>query len=70
VAQIKNMKKYLRKIRHMRYVNLYLADIRWEIINTVVASSHTGFHNAIDEHLQNLGLLLRKYERRRRLLKF
>lgn len=54
----------------MRYVNRYLEDIRWEIINTVIVSSETGFHNGIDKHLENLGMLVRKYERRRRLLKF
>jgi hypothetical protein len=64
------MKDYLRKRKHLRYVNRYLEDIRWEIINTVLVSSETGFHNGIDKHLENLGMLVRKYERRRRLLKF
>jgi|DEB0MinimDraft_4_1074332.scaffolds.fasta_scaffold05304_12 hypothetical protein len=64
-----NMKNYLRKLRHKRYVNAYLNDVRWEIINTVVSSSHTGFNEATDTHLENLGFLVRKYERRRRWLK-
>jgi hypothetical protein len=64
------IKAYLRKKRHLRYTNKYLADIRWEIINTVVLSSATGFHNGTDKHLDSLGCLVRKYERRIRLLKF
>lgn len=54
----------------MRFINRYLADLRWEIINTVIASAHTGFTGLTDKHLENLGLLIRKYERRRRWLKF
>ena len=54
----------------MRFINRYLADLRWEIINTVIASEDTGFTGLTDKHLENLGLLIRKYERRRRWLKF
>lgn len=64
------MKKYLRKLRHLRYTKRYISDLHWEIINTVVSSSVTGFHNGVDNHLDNLGGLIRKYERRLRLLKF
>lgn len=64
------MKKYIRKIQHKRYVERYLADLRWECINTVVTSSATGFHNGVDNHLEAVGCLIRKYERRMRLLKF
>ena len=64
------MKKYLRKQKHKRHVNKYLRDIRWEIVNTVISSAHTGFHNGVDTHLENLGMLVRKYERRKRLLQF
>lgn len=64
------MKKYLRKRCHIRYTKKYIADIHWEIINTVVAANATGFHNGTDKHLDNLGGLIRKYERRLRLLNF
>ncbi len=64
------MKKYLRKLRHLRYTKRYISDLHWEIINTVVSASATGFHNGVDNHLDNLGGLIRKYERRLRLLKF
>ncbi len=64
------MKRYLRKLRHMRYTKRYISDLHWEIINIVVSSSATGFHNGVDNHLDNLGGLIRKYEKRLRLLKF
>jgi len=66
----KSVSNYLRKRRHLRYVNNYLSDIRWEIINTVVAASATEFTYPVNKHLENLGQLVRKYERRRRWLKF
>lgn len=66
----KSIKKHVRKKRHLRYVNCYLSDIRWEIINTVVTASATDFTYPVNKHLENLGNLVRKYERRRRWLKF
>ena len=66
----KAIKKYLRKKRHLRYVNFYLLDVRWEIINTVVAASAFEYNEKVTKHLENLGNLIRKYERRRRWLKF
>lgn len=54
----------------MRYTKRYISDLHWEIINTVVSASATGFHNGVDKHLENRGCLIRKYERRHRLLKF
>lgn len=66
----KNVSNYLRKKRHLRYVNKYLASTRWEIINTVIAASATEYNTAVVNHLENLGQLVRKYERRRRWLRF
>lgn len=67
VSMIKN---FFRKQRHKRYVERYLSDLRWDCINTVVSASATGFHNGTDQHLDAIGCLIRKYERRIRLLKF
>ncbi len=64
------MKKYLRKLRHKRYTKRYIVELHWEIINTVISASATGFHNGVEKHLDNRGCLIRKYERRLRLLKF
>ena len=66
----KSVSNYLRKKRHLRYVNKYLASTRWEIINTVIAASATEYNEKVTKHLENLGGLIRKYERRRRWLTF
>lgn len=67
---LNKIKSYLRKKRHIRYTERYLSDIRWDIINTVTSSALTGFNEGTDKHLESLGKLIRKYERRKRLLKF
>ena len=64
------LKKYFRKRLHIRYVNKYLSDTRWEIINTVITASATEYSDSVIRHLDNLGNLIRKYERRRRWLRF
>ena len=64
------LRKYFRKRLHIRYVNKYLSDTRWEIINTVIAASATEYNTSVENHLKNLGNLIRKYERRRRWLQF
>jgi len=66
----KTIQKYLRKKKHIKYVDLYLSDTRWEIVNTVIAASATEYSPAVTNHLDNLGQLVRKYERRRHWLKF
>lgn len=64
------LKNYIRKQKHKRYVNKYLVDVRWEIVNTVIAASATEYNESVETHLDNLGALVRKYERRRRWIKF
>ena len=64
------MKNYIRKRAHYRYVNRYLNEIRWEVINTVIISSSTEYSESVVNHLDNLGSLIRKYERRKRWLRF
>jgi len=64
------LRKYFRKRLHIRYVNKYLSDTRWAIINTVIAASATEYNTSVENHLENLGNLIRKYERRRRWLQF
>lgn len=63
------IKKYLRKRLHIHYVQNYICEIRWEIVNAIVTwgSPKTSPYN--DVQLKNMGNLIRKYERRLRLLK-
>ncbi len=67
---LNKIKLWSRKRRHLKYTSLYITSLHWEVINTVTSSAHTGFNEGTDEHLKSLGLLIRKYERRKRLLKF
>lgn len=64
------MKDYLRKRRHVRFIRRYITDLHWDTINTIVAASNTEWTNATTEHLYNNGVLIRKYERRMRWLKY
>lgn len=65
------LKKFFRKAKHVRYVNRYIVETRWEIINYVIANSSTGIPEGRGGvYLENLGQLIKKYERRRRWLKF
>jgi len=64
------MKNYLRKKKHLRFIRLYLSDLQWDTINTIVAASATEWTEATTAHLINNGDLIRKYERRRRWLRF
>ena len=64
------MKNYARKLKHKRFISRYIADLHWDTINTIVAASATEWTNSTTDHLINNGTLIRKYERRRRWLKF
>lgn len=64
------MKRLIRKYKHLQYVDHYLASLRWRVINQAVnVSKHGESHNTLSE-LKCCGDLIRKYERRRKLLKF
>lgn len=64
------IKKYFRKQKHKRYVRTMLNDLRWDIVNTTIVGSATGWSEGVSKHLENNGYLIRKYERRLRWLKF
>lgn len=64
------MKKLIRKRAHMIYVRRYIVELRWEIINTTIVASNTQWNDDVVRFLDNRGQLVRKYERRKRWLKF
>jgi hypothetical protein len=64
------MNRYLRKLAHKRFIARYISDLHWDTINTVTAASATEWNDSVANHLNNNGILIRKYERRRRWLKF
>ena len=64
------MKKILRKLQHRKYVNAYINELRWDCLNTILTASKSQWNNDIVNLLDNNALLIRKYERRRRWLRF
>lgn len=64
------MKNYLRKQRHKRFINAYINELRWDSLNIMISASATEWTESTTRVLINNSLLIRKYERRNRWLKF
>jgi hypothetical protein len=64
------MKKLFRKVSHKRYIDKYITELRWETLNTVITASRTQWNDDVVKLLDNNAQLIRKYERRRRWVKF
>jgi len=64
------MKRILRKRRHIRYLQDTIRDMHWEIINTTMQSTNVGWTENTTEYMVNSARLIRKYERRLKLLKY
>lgn len=66
----KSMKKLLRKKQHMMFVRRYIVELQWDSLNMILVASKTQWNDDIIGALDNNGKLIRKYERRRRWLRF
>lgn len=66
----RGMKKFVRKQRHKRYVDGYINELRWESLNVMLVASATQWNDDVVGLLDNNARLIRKYERRRRWIKF
>jgi len=64
------MKKILRKRRHISYLQCNIRDLHWEIINCSLQSTNVGWTQQTTEYMVNTAMLIRKYERRLKLLKY
>ena len=64
------MKKLIRKRRHMAFVRRYIIELQWDSLNTMLVASKTQWNDDIVRALDNNDKLIRKYERRRRWLRF
>jgi hypothetical protein len=64
------MRKLFRKVAHKRYIDKYINEMRWETLNTVLTASRTQWNDDVVKLLDNNAQLIRKYERRRRWVKF
>lgn len=64
------MKKYVRKRRHISYLHSTIRDLHWEIINTTMQSTNVGWTESTTDYMVNCARLIRKYERRLKLIKY
>lgn len=62
--------KFLRKRRHIRYLQNNIRDLHWEIINSSLSSTNVGWTENTTKYVVNCAKLIRKYERRLKLLKY
>ena len=64
------IKIYFRKKRHMREVQKYLDMLMIDNVNLSIQASRFGWTEDLQKQIINSALLIRKYQRRLRLLKF
>jgi len=64
------MKNLFRKQKHIQYVRRYISELHWDSINVILVASATQWNDDVVNLLDNNAKLIRKYERRRRWLRF
>lgn len=64
------MKKIVRKRKHISYLQTNIRELHWEIINSSLQSTNVGWTDETTEYVVNCARLIRKYERRLKLLKY
>lgn len=63
------IKEYNRKKRHIREVDKYLEMLMIDQVNLTIQASRFGWNEQIQNQLTNSALLIRKYQRRLRLIR-
>ena len=63
------IKSYNRKKRHIREVNKYLEMLVIDQVNLTFQASRFGWNDDLQNQLTNSALLIRKYQRRLRLIR-
>ena len=63
------IKEYNRKKRHIREVDKYLEMLMIDQVNLTIQASRFGWNEDIQNQLTNSALLIRKYQRRLRLIR-
>jgi beta-N-acetylglucosaminidase len=64
------MERYIRKYKHISYLQSTIRDLHWEIINATMQSTNIGWTENTTKYMVNCAKLIRKYERRLKLLKY
>jgi hypothetical protein len=60
----------IRKYKHIREVEKYLDMLMIDNVNLSIQASRFGWTEDLQKQITNSALLIRKYQRRMRLLKF
>jgi hypothetical protein len=63
-------KRIIRKRRHKMFVDRYIVELQWDSLNTMLVASATQWNDDVVNLLNNNARLIRKYQRRKRWLKF
>ena len=63
------MNKLIRKRKHIREVEKYLDMLMIDNVNLSIQASRFGWTDDIQKQMTNSALLIRKYQRRLRLIK-
>jgi len=66
---MKMVLKMIRKYRHIREVQKYLDMLMIDQVNLTLQASRFGWSEEIQNQLTNSALLIRKYQRRLRLIR-
>ena len=66
---MKMVLKMIRKYRHIREVQKYLDMLMIDQVNLTIQASRFGWSEEIQNQLTNSALLIRKYQRRLRLIR-
>jgi len=66
---LRGIKAYLRKRRHIKITQAYLEMLMMDNINLSIQASRFGWTDEIQNQLTNSALLIRKYQRRLRLIR-
>jgi hypothetical protein len=61
--------KMIRKRRHIREIEKYLRMLELDQINLTIQASRFGWTDELQNQLTNSALLIRKYQRRLRLIR-
>jgi|SaaInl59LU_5_DNA_1037362.scaffolds.fasta_scaffold126944_3 hypothetical protein len=64
------VKAQLKKKRHLNYVETTITELRWQIVNSTLEASCCDSEEGWQRKIICNAKLIRKYERRRKLLKF
>ena len=66
---MKMIRGYIRKTRHIKATEAFLSMLMIDNVNLSIQASRFGWTDDIQNQLTNSALLIRKYQRRMRLIK-